>query len=90
MPGLPDHWPVNEAADEAHPFKLATSPARNFLNSSFTETATSLAREARPTALLHPDDLAALGLDDGDLIRLGNSAARRGCTRARAPASRAG
>ncbi len=35
MPTLPDHWPVNEAADDDHPFKLATSPARNFLNSSF-------------------------------------------------------
>ena len=43
MPSLPDHWPVNESADEAHPFKLATSPARNFLNSTFAETATSRA-----------------------------------------------
>jgi anaerobic selenocysteine-containing dehydrogenase len=73
MPTLPDHWPVNEAADDVHPFKLATSPARNFLNSSFTETATSRAREARPTALMHPDDLAALGLVDGDVARLGNA-----------------
>ncbi len=46
MPTLPDHWPINEAADEAHPFKLATSPARNFLNSSFTETPTSLGARA--------------------------------------------
>ena len=73
MPTLPDHWPVNEAADEAHPFKLATSPARNFLTSSFTETPTSRARELRPTALMHPDDLAALGLADGDVARLGNA-----------------
>ena len=72
MPTLPDHWPVNEAADDEHPFKLATSPARNFLNSTFTETATSRARERRPTAMMHPDDLAALGLADGDLARLGN------------------
>ena len=73
MPTLPDHWPVNEAADDEHPFKLATSPARNFLNTSFTETATSRAREARPTALMHPDDLAALGLADGGVARLGNA-----------------
>jgi hypothetical protein len=33
MPNLPDYWPINEDADEDHPFKLATSPARNFLNS---------------------------------------------------------
>jgi len=73
LPSLPDHWPVNEAADDAHPFKLATSPARNFLNSSFTETPSSRARERRPTALMHPDDLAALGLADGDVARLGNA-----------------
>ena len=73
LPSLPDHWAINEAADEAHPFKLATSPARNFLNSSFNETATSRAREARPTALMHPDDMSALGLSDGDVARLGNA-----------------
>jgi anaerobic selenocysteine-containing dehydrogenase len=78
MPTLPDHWPVNEASDEAHPFKFATSPARNFLNSSFTETPTSLAREQRPTALMNPEDLVALGLSDGEVVRLGNA---RGATR---------
>jgi len=73
MPTLPDHWPVNEGADGAHPFKLATSPARNFLNSSFNQTATSLAREGRPSALMHPDDMAALHLSEGDVVRLGNA-----------------
>jgi anaerobic selenocysteine-containing dehydrogenase len=73
MPSLPDHWAVNESADEAHPFKLATSPARNFLNSSFNQTVTSLAREVRPSALMHPDDMAALGLREGDVVRLGNA-----------------
>ncbi|MBN9002319.1 MAG: molybdopterin oxidoreductase family protein, partial [Rhizobiales bacterium] len=34
MPGLPDHWAVIEAADEAHPFRLATSPSRSFLNTT--------------------------------------------------------
>ncbi|MBL4722104.1 MAG: molybdopterin oxidoreductase family protein, partial [Alphaproteobacteria bacterium] len=28
--------------------------------------------EKRPTAKLHPDDLAALGLKDGDAIKMGN------------------
>ena len=45
MPELPDHWDVIEEADAAHPFRLATSPARNFLNSSFNETPTSRASE---------------------------------------------
>ena len=31
-----------------HPFRLATSPARGFLNSTFNETPTSRNREGRP------------------------------------------
>ena len=73
LPSLPDHWAVDEGADEAHPFKLATSPARNFLNSSFNQTATSLAREGRPSALMHPEDMMELGLSEGDIVRLGNA-----------------
>ena len=72
MPQWPDHWAVNEDTDPACPFKLATSPARNFLNSSFNQTKTSVAREQRPSALMHPDDAAALGLAEGDIVRLGN------------------
>ncbi len=52
MPEFPDHWDAIEAADEAHPFRLATSPARNFLNSTFTETEGSARREGAP----EPDD----------------------------------
>ena len=48
MPGLPDHWRVIEEADEAHPFRLATSPSRSFLNTSFNETLSSQAREGKP------------------------------------------
>ena len=70
LPTLPDHWAINENADKAHPFKLATSPARNFLNSSFNQTPTSVGREGRPTALMHPTDMADLGLRDGDVARL--------------------
>ncbi len=55
LPKLPDHWDVIEEADTEHPFRLATSPARGFLNSSFTETATSLASERRPEVMIHPD-----------------------------------
>jgi anaerobic selenocysteine-containing dehydrogenase len=72
MPRLPDHWAVIEEADHAHPFRLATSPARGFLNSSFNETPTSLAREGRPTVMIHPADAAALGIGDGDGVVLGN------------------
>jgi anaerobic selenocysteine-containing dehydrogenase len=75
MPALPDHWAVIEEADAMHPFRLATSPARNFLNSSFNETRSSREREGRPTVMIHPDDAAALGVADGGKVVLGN---RRG------------
>ncbi|MET0867621.1 MAG: molybdopterin oxidoreductase family protein [Pseudorhodoplanes sp.] len=73
MPSLPDHWEVIEAADAEHPFRLATSPARQFLNSSFNMTPTSLKREGRPTLMIHPDDAASLGIVDGARILVGNS-----------------
>lgn len=78
MPSLPDQWDAIEAADAAHPFRLATSPARNFLNSTFTETATSQAKEGRPTLLIHPDDAAAVGIAEGAAVEIGN---RRGVVR---------
>ena len=71
MPALPDHWAVIEEATDDYPFRLATSPARSFLNSSFTETPSSRAREGEPTVLIHPEDAARLGIAEGDLVRLG-------------------
>jgi anaerobic selenocysteine-containing dehydrogenase len=75
MPGLPDHWTVIEEVDDEHPFRLATSPARSFLNSTFTEMPTSRTREGRPEVMIHPDDAAALGVAAGEEVILGN---RRG------------
>jgi anaerobic selenocysteine-containing dehydrogenase len=73
MPRLPDHWDIIEDVDDVHPFRLATSPARNFLNSSFNETPTSRAKEGEPTVMIHPDDAAPLGIGEGDAVVLGNA-----------------
>ena len=73
MPELPDHWNVIEEATEEYPFRLATSPARAFLNSSFNETPSSLKREGRPTLFVHPEDLAAAGIADGAKVRIGSA-----------------
>jgi anaerobic selenocysteine-containing dehydrogenase len=73
MPALPDHWAVIEEADAEHPFRLATSPARGFLNTSFTETPTSRSRESRPTVMINPEDAAALGIAGADAVVLGNA-----------------
>jgi anaerobic selenocysteine-containing dehydrogenase len=72
MPALPDQMAF-DATDDAHPFRLVAAPARSFLNTSFTETPGSIAREKRPTALMHPDDCASLGVADGARVRLGNT-----------------
>ena len=72
MPRLPDQLDVIDAATPEKPFRLVTSPARRFLNTSFTETPGSRVREKRPTALVHPDDADRLGLADGDRVELGN------------------
>jgi len=72
MPSLPDHWTAIEEADEAHPFRLATSPSRSFLNTSFNETPSSQAREGAPSVMIHTDDAASLGIADGDAVTLGN------------------
>jgi anaerobic selenocysteine-containing dehydrogenase len=73
MPAMPDHWGVIEEVDADHPFRLATSPARNFLNSTFNETPTSRSNEARPTVMIHPEDAAGLGIGEGDKVVLGNA-----------------
>jgi anaerobic selenocysteine-containing dehydrogenase len=77
LPALPDYWAgAIEVADAEHPFRLATSPARSFLNSSFNETSSSRSKEGgRPEVMIHPEDAAALGIADGGRVRMGN---RRG------------
>jgi anaerobic selenocysteine-containing dehydrogenase len=72
IPEFPDYWNVIEAVDAEHPFRLATSPAHNFLNSTFAETPTSLTKEIRPELLIHPDDAAQLDIADGERIEIGN------------------
>lgn len=76
MPALPDHWAVIEEATKEHPFRLVTAPARNFLNSSFTETPTSAAREGEPSLMIHPEDAAALAIAEGDLVAVENDRGR--------------
>lgn len=75
LPRFADYWDINEPTDAAHPFRLATSPARSFLNSSFTETPGSQKRVGKPLFFVHPRDAFVAGIAEGDLVVLGN---RRG------------
>ena len=72
LPPFPDQVDVIELADAEHPFRLATSPARNFLNSSFSETKTSRQKEGRPEVMINPVDAEANDVGNGDLVRIGN------------------
>ena len=80
MPVLPDYWTSIEVADDEHPFRLATSPARGFLNSTFNETPTSLAQEKRPTVFIHPATRGQ-GIGEGDYVDSAIGAVRCTCTR---------
>jgi anaerobic selenocysteine-containing dehydrogenase len=73
LPQFADHVAVIDDGDSARPFRLVAAPSRSFLNTSFNNTPSSLARERRPTALVHPQALARLGLGDGDRLRIGNA-----------------
>jgi anaerobic selenocysteine-containing dehydrogenase len=72
MPRLPDQMEAREAIGDDRPFRLVAPPARQFLNTSFTETPGSRAREARPTVRIHPADAARLGIAEGMRVTLGN------------------
>lgn len=72
MPAFPDHQAVIDTPTTAQPFRLVAAPARHFLNTTFTETASSRDGEGRPTALIHRDTCARLGIAEGDVVRLGN------------------
>ena len=75
MPRFADWWDINEPTDAAHPFRLATSPSRVFLNSTFTETPGSQKRVQKPLVFVHPLDASVAGIAEGDVVTLGN---RRG------------
>ena len=87
MPKLPDHFAIIDEADDERPFRLVAAPARNYLNTSFTETPTSICKEGGRPLLIHPEDARRLGIRAGDPVRLGNGAARYACMRKSARAS---
>jgi anaerobic selenocysteine-containing dehydrogenase len=76
LPVFPDQVDLIEVADAEHPFRLATSPARNFLNSTFAETKTSRDKEGRPEVMINTADADRLGIAQGDVVQIGNGRGR--------------
>ncbi|MEP7275129.1 MAG: molybdopterin oxidoreductase family protein [Betaproteobacteria bacterium] len=70
---LPRECAANNAPLAArYPLALISPPARNFLNSSFSNLPAFVAEEQSPRVELHPDDAAARGLADGTPVRVFN------------------
>lgn len=76
---LPDHVPNYEAPTADYPLAMISPPARNFLNSTFANVASLARMEERPLLELHPDDAAARGIADGDLLRVFNARGSHVC-----------
>jgi len=72
VPDLPDHWEATDDASGEHPFRLVTPPARNFLNSTFNNTSTSVNKEIKPVLLIHPEDARAHNIGEDGGVTLGN------------------
>ncbi len=72
LSAFPDHAAITDERTADHPYRLVAGPAREFLNTSFTETATSRRKMARPTLLIHPEDADRLAIADGERVRIGN------------------
>jgi len=82
---LPFYNPPAEAGDAAlekkYPLAFLSPPARHFLNSTFANVARFREFESEPHLDLHPQDAAARGIADGDMVRVFND---RGSHRLRA------
>jgi len=73
MPKIADYWDVIDQPNDTHPLRLVTAPARQFLNTTFTETPSSVRMEKQPFALIHSQDLQRYDLAHGEMITLGNA-----------------
>ena len=72
MPTIADWSSRYEGVDACRPYKLVCPPARNFLNSTFSQTPTSIAKEGGPSVRIHPNAAAREGVRAGARVRIGN------------------
>jgi anaerobic selenocysteine-containing dehydrogenase len=55
-----------------YPLAMISPPARNFLNSTFVNVKSLRSAEGEPHLDIHPDDSAARGIAQGDMVRIFN------------------
>ena len=78
---LPDWLPNHEAPGSSalYPLAMISPPARNFLNTTFVNLQSLRDIEGRPLLEIHPQDAAARGVQDGDLVRVFNGRGSYAC-----------
>ena len=76
---LPDYLPNYEPPTVDYPLAMISPPARNFLNSTFTNVASLARMEDKPMLEMHPDDAALRGITDGDRLRVFNARGEHVC-----------
>lgn len=75
---LPAHIPLAESWEgspelhEKYPISLISPSAHHFLNASFGNVPTLVRKEGQPVIELNPQDAAARGIANGDLVRVWN------------------
>ena len=76
--GVPDYVAPYESRDSSpelarrFPLAMISPPARHFLNSSFVNVTSLRSIEGEPLLEMHPEDAAARGITDGQLVRVFN------------------
>jgi anaerobic selenocysteine-containing dehydrogenase len=63
---------TNPALAARYPLAMISPPARNFLNSSFVNVKSLRSAEGEPHLDIHPEDSAARGIADGEMVRIFN------------------
>jgi anaerobic selenocysteine-containing dehydrogenase len=63
---------TNPVLAAKYPLAMISPPARNFLNSTFVNVTSLRANEGEPHLDIHPDDSAARGIEDGQMVRIFN------------------
>ncbi|HLY55577.1 MAG TPA: molybdopterin-dependent oxidoreductase [Stellaceae bacterium] len=74
LPGLPD-W-RQEPGDPAHPLRLLTAPGFHLSHTAYAGARFLEKRAGESSCVLHPEDAAARGVADGDLVDLRNARGR--------------
>jgi anaerobic selenocysteine-containing dehydrogenase len=75
---LPTYVPPRESVQSApevarrYPLAFISPPAHHFLNSTFSSQPAFVRREGEPVLTIHPEDAAARGVLDGQMVRAFN------------------